>query len=103
MQIITYHAASFWTRFSKYFVSGSLAFSLFRVNADRKNRIILAMLVQITKMLSYTVLNSATARQFMQLPEDFELLWLASGQNFQNTPCPEVPQFLFSVFVVTFQ
>ena len=46
-------------------------------------------------MLLNTVLNSATARQFMQLSEDFAFLWLASGQDFQNTPRPAVPCFLY--------
>lgn len=41
------------------------------------------------------VLNSATARQFMQLSQDFGLLWLASGQDFQNTPRPAVPYFMY--------
>ena len=30
----------------------------------------------------------------MQLSDDFALLWLASGQDFQNTMCPAVPYFL---------
>ena len=31
----------------------------------------------------------------MQLSEDFALLWLASGQDFQNTLCPAVQYFLY--------
>ena len=44
-------------------------------------------------MLLNTVLSSTTARQLMQLSEDLALLWLASGQDFQNTPRPAVPYF----------
>ena len=33
----------------------------------------------------------------MQLSEDFVLLWLASGQDFQNTLRPPVPYFSYIV------
>ena len=49
-----------------------------------KTELYCAMFFQITKMLLNTVSSSATARQFMQCNE--ALLWLASGQDFQNTP-----------------
>ena len=78
------------TRFSKYCMSGSPYFHDVELIQIIKTELYCAMFVQIAKMLVNTVFNSATARQFMQLSKDFTLLRLASGQHFQNTPCPAV-------------
>ena len=82
------------TSFSKYSTSGTPYFVDVELIQIEKTELYCAMFSEITKMLLNTVWNSATARQFTLLSDDLALLWLAFGQDFQNTQCPAVPYFL---------
>ena len=62
-----------------YSMSGGPYFVDAELMQTEKAELYCAMFFWITKMLLNTVLNSATAWQFMQLCEDLALLWLASG------------------------
>ena len=62
------------TRFSKYSYPAVSYFLDFQLIQIEKTELYCTMFVQVTKMLLNTVFNSTTARQFIQLSEDFALL-----------------------------
>ena len=74
------------TRFSKYSMSGSSRIFMISSWYRKKNRIFWSCVVQITNMLLKTV---KTYRRISGCPR------LPYWQDFQNTPCPTIPYFVY--------